>query len=41
MELKDSVNKENMLRAFAGESQASKRYTLSASRARKKGLHVN
>ena len=40
MELKDSVTKENLLRAFAGESQARNRYTFSASLARKKGLHV-
>lgn len=38
MELKDSVTKENLLRAFAGESQARNRYTFSASLARKKGL---
>ena len=40
MELKDSATKENLLRAFAGESQARNRYTFSASLARKKGLHV-
>ncbi len=30
MELKDSVTKENLLRAFAGESQARNRYTFAA-----------
>ena len=40
MELKDSVTKENLLRAFAGESQARNRYTFSASLARKKCLHA-
>ena len=28
MELKDSVTKENLLRAFAGESQARNRYKI-------------
>ena len=40
MDLKDSVTKENLLRAFAGESQARNRYTFAASTAKKKGLHV-
>lgn len=40
MELKDSVTKENLLRAFAGESQARNRYIFAASAAKKKSLHV-
>ena len=30
MELKDSKTKENLMRAFAGESQARNRYTIAA-----------
>ena len=30
MELKDSITKENLMRAFAGESQARNRYTMAA-----------
>ena len=40
MELKNSVTKENLLRAFAGESQARNRYTFAASAAKKAGLDV-
>ena len=31
----DSVTKENLMRAFAGESQARNRYTIAAQQARK------
>jgi len=37
---KDSQTKENLMRAFAGESQARNRYLFSASKARKSNLHV-
>ncbi len=40
MELKNSVTKENLLRAFAGESQARNRYTIAAGVANKAGLAV-
>lgn len=40
MELMNSVTKENLLRAFAGESQARNRYTFAAAAARKQGLPV-
>ena len=40
MELKNSVTKENLLRAFAGESQARNRYTFAAAAAKKAGLEV-
>lgn len=40
MEWKDSVTRENLLRAFAGESQARNRYTFAAAAAKKKGLHL-
>ena len=40
MDWKESVTRENLLRAFAGESQARNRYTFAASTARKKGLHL-
>ena len=40
MEWKDSVTRENLLRAFAGESQARNRYTFAAGAAKKKGLHL-
>lgn len=36
----DSVTKENLMRAFAGESQARNRYTFAASQAKKNGLQV-
>lgn len=37
---KDSETKDNLMRAFAGESQARNRYTFAASQAQKDGLHV-
>ena len=41
MEMKDSQTSKNLLKAFAGESQARNRYTFAASVARKEGLeHV-
>ncbi|HKM33332.1 MAG TPA: rubrerythrin family protein [Lachnospiraceae bacterium] len=40
VDFKDSVTKENLMRAFAGESQARNRYTIAASEAKKQGLHV-
>ena len=40
IEFKDSVTKDNLMRAFAGESQARNRYTFAASQAKKNGLHV-
>ena len=36
----DSITKDNLMRAFAGESQARNRYTFAASQAEKDGLHV-
>lgn len=35
-----SITKDNLMRAFAGESQARNRYTFAASLAEKNGLHV-
>lgn len=40
MDFKNSETKENLMRAFAGESQARNRYTFAASQARKQNLHV-
>lgn len=40
IEFKDSETKDNLMRAFAGESQARNRYTFAASQAKKDGLHV-
>lgn len=40
MELKDSKTKENLMRAFAGESQARNRYTFAAGEAKKQKLAV-
>ena len=37
---RESVTKENLMRAFAGESQARNRYTFAASCAKKEKLHV-
>lgn len=37
---KDSQTKDNLLRAFAGESQARNRYVFAASQAKKSNLHV-
>lgn len=36
----ESVTRENLMRAFAGESQARNRYTFAASQARREGLEV-
>ena len=38
MELKDSITKENLMRAFAGESQARNRYTIAASQAHREHM---
>lgn len=40
VEFKQSETKDNLMRAFAGESQARNRYTFAASQAKKDGLHV-
>lgn len=40
MEFKASQTKDNLMRAFAGESQARNRYTLAAEMAKKQKLHV-
>lgn len=40
MEFKNSETKENLMRAFAGESQARNRYTIAAGQAKKENLHV-
>lgn len=40
MEFKDSVTKENLMRAFAGESQARNRYTIAAGVAKSNNLAV-
>ena len=40
MDFKDSQTKDNLMRAFAGESQARNRYTFSASQAKKEHQHV-
>lgn len=40
MDLKNSETKINLLRAFAGESQARNRYTFAASQAKQQKLHV-
>ncbi len=40
VDFKDSVTKENLMRAFAGESQARNRYTIAAGQAKKQDLHV-
>ncbi len=39
-DFKSSTTKDNLMRAFAGESQARNRYTFAASQAKKDGLHV-
>ena len=36
----ESETKENLMRAFAGESQARNRYTIAAEKAREKGIDV-
>ncbi|MCR4944213.1 MAG: rubrerythrin family protein [Clostridium sp.] len=40
MELKDSKTKENLLKAFAGESQARNRYEYASEVAKKEGLYI-
>ncbi|MBE5883373.1 MAG: rubrerythrin family protein [Lachnospiraceae bacterium] len=40
VEFKNSETKDNLMRAFAGESQARNRYTFAASQAKKNGLHI-
>ena len=40
MDFKNSETKKNLLRAFAGESQARNRYTFAAAQARKQDLYV-
>lgn len=40
VEFKNSETKENLMRAFAGESQARNRYSFAASQAKKANLHV-
>lgn len=40
MDFSKSITKDNLMRAFAGESQARNRYTFAASQAKKSGLQV-
>lgn len=40
IDFKNSVTKENLMRAFAGESQARNRYTIAASQAKKQNLQI-
>lgn len=40
MDFKQSETKDNLMRAFAGESQARNRYTFAAEQAREQNLHV-
>lgn len=40
MDFYSSMTKDNLMRAFAGESQARNRYTFAAAQAEKSGLHV-
>lgn len=40
MDFKESETKTNLMRAFAGESQARNRYTFAAGQAKKQGLYV-
>ncbi len=40
VDFKNSITKDNLMRAFAGESQARNRYTFAASQAQKENLHV-
>ena len=40
MNLRDSETKKNLLRAFAGESQARNRYTIAAGKAKKEKLQI-
>ena len=39
-DFKNSQTKDNLMRAFAGESQARNRYTFAASQAKKKKLYI-
>ena len=39
-EFKNSQTKDNLMRAFAGESQARNRYTFAASQAKSQNLYV-
>jgi rubrerythrin len=40
MDFKNSITKENLMKAFAGESQARNRYTLAAGIAKKQNLYI-
>lgn len=40
MDFRESVTKDNLMRAFAGESQARNRYTFAAETAKKEGLYI-
>ncbi|MGN0136813.1 rubrerythrin [Anaerotignum sp.] len=40
MDFKNSETKENLMRAFAGESQARNRYTFAAAQAKQQNMHV-
>lgn len=40
MKLEESQTKENLMRAFAGESQARNRYTFASGEAIKQGYHM-
>ena len=40
MKFNESITKDNLMKAFAGESQARNRYTFAASTAKKNGMHV-
>ena len=40
IDFKDSQTKVNLMKAFAGESQASNRYTFAAAQAKKENLYV-
>lgn len=40
VEFENSITKDNLMRAFAGESQARNRYTFAASQAKKNGMYV-
>ena len=40
VDFRNSVTKDNLMRSFAGESQARNRYTIAAARARQQNLHV-
>ena len=40
VDFKNSETKDNLMRAFAGESQAGNRYTFAAAQAKKENLHV-